>query len=89
MSKLRSQHSAGFKAMVALGALHGIEPVHTVATKHGVHPVKRKPLVGQEGRAIRIEFSFSRQADWAHPRIGAEELDAGSDQSAGQRAFVG
>ena len=38
MSKKRRQHSAQFKAQVGLDALKGIEPVHALAAKHGVHP---------------------------------------------------
>ena len=40
MSKKRRLHSAQFKAQVGLEALKGIEPVHTIAAKHGVHPVQ-------------------------------------------------
>ena len=38
MSKKRRQHSAQFKAQVGLDALKGIESVHAIAAKHGVHP---------------------------------------------------
>lgn len=40
MSKKHRQHSAQFKAQVGLDALKGIEPVHAIAAKHGVHPVQ-------------------------------------------------
>lgn len=40
MSKKRRQHSAQFKAQVGLDALKGIEPMHALAAKHGVHPVQ-------------------------------------------------
>ena len=40
MSKKRRQHSAQFKAQVGLDALKGIEPVHAIAAKRGVHPVQ-------------------------------------------------
>jgi transposase-like protein len=51
MSKKRRQHSAQFKAQVGLDALKGIEPVHAIAAKHGVHPVqvsngRRRPRSG-------------------------------------------
>ena len=40
MSKKRRVHSAQFKAQVGLDALKGVEPVHAIAAKHGVHPVQ-------------------------------------------------
>mgnify|MGYP003334451883 FL=1 len=40
MSKKRRQHSAHFKAQVGLDALKGIDPIHAIAARHGVHPVQ-------------------------------------------------
>lgn len=40
MSRKRRQHSAAFKAKVALEALKNIEPVHVLASRHGVHPTQ-------------------------------------------------
>ncbi len=40
MSKKRRQHSPDLKARVGLEALKGIEPVHTIAARYQVHPVK-------------------------------------------------
>ena len=40
MSKKRRSFSAEFKAKVGLEALKGIEPVHVIAQRHGVHPVQ-------------------------------------------------
>jgi transposase len=40
MSKKRRQHSAQFKAQVGLDALKGIDPIHAIAARHGVHPVQ-------------------------------------------------
>ena len=39
MSK-RRRHTAEFKAKVALDALKGIEPVHVIAARYGVHPTQ-------------------------------------------------
>ena len=38
--KSRRKFSAEFKAQVGLEALKGVEPVHTIAAKHEVHPVQ-------------------------------------------------
>ena len=47
----RRQHSAQFKAKVAVEAIRGLKPVNEVASKFGVHPVqvshwKRQALDG-------------------------------------------
>ena len=38
MSKKSRLHSAQFKTQVRLETLKGIEPVHAIADRHGVHP---------------------------------------------------
>jgi transposase-like protein len=38
--KNRRKFSPEFKAQVGLEALKGIEPVHTIAARHEVHPVQ-------------------------------------------------
>ena len=40
MSKKRRLHSPEFKARVGLEALKGIEPIHTIAARHQVHPMQ-------------------------------------------------
>ena len=40
MSKKRRQHSAEFKARVALEAVRGVKTVHEIACEHQVHPVQ-------------------------------------------------
>jgi len=61
MSKKRRQHSAEFKAQVGLEALRGIEPIHTIAAKHQVHPVQ----VSQWKKEVteRLPEVFSQKPD--------------------------
>jgi transposase-like protein len=40
MSRERRTFTADFKAQVGLEALRGIDTVHAIAQKHGVHPVQ-------------------------------------------------
>jgi transposase len=40
MSRERRTFTAEFKAQVGLEALRGIDTVHAIAQKHGVHPVQ-------------------------------------------------
>lgn len=61
MSKKRRQHSAEFKAQVGLEALRGVEPIHTIAAKHQVHPVQ----VSQWKKEVteRLPEVFSQKPD--------------------------
>jgi len=61
MSKKRRQHSAEFKAQVGLEALRGVEPIHTIAAKHQIHPVQ----VSQWKKEVteRLPEVFSQKPD--------------------------
>ena len=61
MSKKRRQHSPALKAQVGLEALKEIQPVHVIATKHGVHPSQ----VNQWKKEVaeRLPEVFTKQAD--------------------------
>lgn len=63
MSKKRRQHSAQFKAQVGLEALKGIEPVHAIAAKHGVHPVQVSQWKKEAAERLPEVFSHKPDAD--------------------------
>ena len=71
MSKKRRQHSAQFKAQVGLEALKGIEPIHTIAAKHGVHPVQVSQW--KKEAAERLPEVFSSRPD--HDAVAAKERE--------------
>lgn len=80
MSKKRRQHASELKARVALEALKGIEPIHAIASKYGVHPVQ----VSQWKKELleRLPEVFSRKAD---PGVAeAAEKEAKLYQKIGQ-----
>ena len=68
MSK-RKQHSAKFKAKVALEALKGIEPAGVLATRFGVHPSMISRWKSQLLEQAEDAFSTERART-------AEEADA-------------
>ena len=72
MSKKRRQHSAQFKAQVGLEALKGIEPVHAIAAKHGVHPVQVSQW--KKEAAERLPEVFAGKPDAATARAREKEL---------------
>ncbi len=51
MSKTRRNHSAQFKAKVAIEALAGEKTIHEIAAKHQIHPTQvtqwRRQLIDQ------------------------------------------
>jgi len=49
MSKKRKQHTAEFKAMIAMEALKGIKTINEIAREHNIHPVQ----VGQWKRELK------------------------------------
>ncbi|HLP10217.1 MAG TPA: transposase, partial [Opitutaceae bacterium] len=61
MSKKRRTFSPEFKAQVGLEALKGVEPVHTIAARHKVHPVQ----VSQWKKEVseRLPEVFGQKAD--------------------------
>lgn len=74
MSKKRRQHSAQFKAQVGLDALKGIEPIHAIAAKHGVHPVQVTQW--KKEVAVRLPEVFARKGrvDAAEAKEREKEL---------------
>ena len=62
MSKKRRQHSPELKAKVALEALKGIEPVHAIAARHGLHPVQVSQW--KKELAERLPEVFGRQPEF-------------------------
>jgi transposase-like protein len=63
MSKKRRQHSPEFKAQVGLEALRGVEPVHTIAAKHQVHPVQVSQWKKEVSERLPEVFSQKPDAD--------------------------
>jgi transposase len=59
VSKKRRQHSAQFKAQVGLDARKGIDPIHAIASRHGVHPVQAAQL--KKEAAARLPKVFARK----------------------------
>lgn len=74
MSKKRRQHSAQFKAQVGLDALKGIEPVHTIAAKHGVHPVQVSQWKREASERLPEVFAGKPDADAAAAKEREKEL---------------
>jgi transposase-like protein len=73
MSKKRRQHSAAFKAQVALEALKNIEPVHAIAARHGVHPTQVSQWKKELGE--RLPEVFARGADATAVEAHAREKE--------------
>ena len=63
MSKKRRQLSAEFKAQVGLDALRGIEPIHTIAARHKVHPVQVSQWKKEVTERLPEVFSQKQDAD--------------------------
>lgn len=59
----RKQHSAEFKAKVALDALKGLKTANELASEHGVHPtqINQWKKQAQEGLATVFSSGRSRQ----------------------------
>ena len=74
MSKKRRQHSAQFKAQVGLEALKGIEPVHAIAAKHGVHPVQVSQWKKEVAARLPELFAGKPDADAAAAKAREDEL---------------
>jgi len=68
MSK-RRRHNAEFKAKVAMEALKGVEPVHVIAARFGVHPTQvtawKKEIID------RLPELFGKKGDF-DPTAAAE-----------------
>jgi transposase len=63
MSKKRRQHSPEFKAQVGLEALRGVEPIHTIAAKHQIHPVQVSQWKKEVSERLPEVFSQKPDAD--------------------------
>jgi putative transposase len=74
MSKKRRQHSAQFKAQVGLDALKGIEPVHAIAAKHGVHPVQVTQWKKEAAERLPEVFARKGSVDAAEAKEREKEL---------------
>jgi len=84
MSRERRTFTAEFKAMVALEAVRGIDTVHAIAQKHGVHPVQvsqwkkeildRLPEVFAKKKDSSAEEQAKKEAD-LYRKIGQLEMD--------------
>lgn len=74
MSKKRRQHSAQFKAQVGLDALKGIEPVHAIAAKHGVHPVQVSQWKKEAAERLPEVFAGKPEAGAAEAKVREKEL---------------
>lgn len=74
MSKKRRLHSAQFKAQVGLEALKGIEPVHTIAAKHRVHPVQVSQWKKEVTERLPEVFAGKPDADAAVAKKREQEL---------------
>jgi len=74
MSKKRRQHSPQFKAQVGLEALKGIEPVHAIAAKHGVHPVQVSQWKKETAERLPEVFAGKPDHDAAAAKAREDEL---------------
>lgn len=74
MSKKRRQHSAQFKAQVGLEALKGIEPIHAIAAKHGVHPVQVSQWKKEVAERLPELFARKPDAEAADAKAREDEL---------------
>ena len=74
MSKKRRQHSPDLKAKVGLDALKGIEPVHAIAAKHGVHPVQVSAWKKEVNERLPEVFAGKPDTDAAAAKEREKEL---------------
>jgi transposase len=74
MSKKRRQHSAQFKAQVGLDALKGVEPVHAIAARHGVHPVQVSQWKKEAAARLPEVFAGKPDADAEATKEREKEL---------------
>ena len=74
MSKKRRLDSAQFKAQVGLEALKGIEPVHAIAAKHGIHPVQVSQWKKEVAERLPEVFAGKPDADAAAAKKREQEL---------------
>ena len=74
MSKKRRQHSAQFKAQVGLEALKGIEPIHVIAAKYGVHTVQVSKWKKEVTERLPEVFAGKPDADAAAAKEREQEL---------------
>jgi transposase-like protein len=76
----RKQHSAEFKAKVALEALKGLKTINELASEYGIHPtqINQWKKQAQEGLSSLFYERRSRQEK------GQEELTASLYQQIGQ-----
>jgi transposase-like protein len=74
MSKKRRLHSAQFKAQVGLEALKGIEPIHAIAAKHGVHTVQVSKWKKEGTERLPEVFAGKPDADAAAAKEREQEL---------------
>lgn len=74
MSKKRRAHSAQFKAQVGLDALKGVEPVHAIAAKHGVHPVQVSQWKKEVSTRLPEVFSSKPDVDAQTAKEREKEL---------------
>ena len=77
MKRKRRNHSAEFKARVAMEALKGVKPVHEIAAEYEVHPVQvsqwKKTL--QEKVSDLFERSNGRSDDLEKEKRRTERLE--------------
>ena len=74
MSKKRRQHSAQFKAQVGLDALKGIDPIHAIAARHGVHPVQVTQWKKEAAARLPEVFARKGSEDAAEAKEREKEL---------------
>ena len=74
MSKKRRQHNPEFKAKIGLEALKGIEPVHAIAAKHGVHPVQVSQWKKEVAERLPEVFTRKPDADVVDAKAREDEL---------------
>ena len=63
MKRKRRQHSAEFKARVALEALRGIKTISQIAEENEVHPVQISQWKGQLQERMPEVFAQSREGE--------------------------
>ena len=72
--KNRRKFSPEFKAQVGLEALKGIEPVHTIAARHEIHPVQVSQWKKEVAERLPEVFANKPQADAAAAQEREKEL---------------
>ncbi len=76
----RKQHSAEFKAKVAIEAIKGLKTVNELATKHGVHPTQ----IHQWKKHLLDELPSIFSSRRAQSQKEQEDLTASLYQQIGQ-----